>query len=230
MVDVLPLPARSLERRHGFKSPCLFCYYRNMKSMWIVGVDEVGRGPVAGPVTVCVCAISKKCYKKSDWGGLTDSKKMTRVQRELWAQKAVQLQKEGKIRYVVISKSAKVVDSKGIQHTIRSCIVEGFEKLALDQKEVTVFLDGGLRAPEMYKNQTTIIKGDLKERSISLASVIAKVSRDAYMTKMSKKYPQYGFEIHKGYGTQAHYSAILKHGITTLHRHSYLTRIKSTVK
>ena len=193
---------------------------------WIVGVDEVGRGPVAGPVTVCVCAISKEWYKKkSASAGLTDSKKMTAKNREVWYEKALTLQKEGHIRFAVISKNARVVDTKGIQYAIRACIAEGFEKLALDPKEVTIFLDGGLKAPKEYTHQTTIIKGDLKEKSISLASVIAKVSRDAYMTKMAKKYPGYGFEAHKGYGTKAHYKAILKHGITPLHRKSYLKRL-----
>ena len=201
---------------------------------WIVGVDEVGRGPIAGPVSVCVCAISKEWYKKksASWlsAGLTDSKKMTAKNREVWYEKARTLQKEGHIRLVVISKNARVIDTKGIQYAIRACIAEGFEKLALDPKEVTIFLDGGLRAPENYKNQTTIIKGDLKEKSISLASVIAKVSRDAYMVKMTQKYPDYGFEKHKGYGTKEHYTAIAKKGIISLHRKLYLTKIKDSVK
>lgn len=214
--------------------PCLFCYHSDMKSKWIVGVDEVGRGPVAGPVSVCVCAISVDCYKKmsTSWRrqGLTDSKRMTPKQRELWYEKAKILQKEGVVRYEVVSRSAGTIDKKGIQVAIRECIAEGFEKLALDPKEIVVYLDGGLRAPEMYKNQTTIIKGDLTERSISLASVIAKVSRDAYMAKMAKKYPGYGFENHKGYGTKAHYKAILKQGTTKLHRKLYLTKMNNSVK
>jgi ribonuclease HII len=206
----------------------------NMKSKWIVGVDEVGRGPVAGPVSVCVCAISLDYYKKmsANWRrtGLTDSKKMTAKNREAWYEKACILQKEGHICFAVISKSAKVIDTRGIQYAIRACIAEGFEKLSLDPKKTFVYLDGGLCAPEMYKNQTTIIKGDLTERSISLASVIAKVTRDAYMVKMAKKYPLYGFGAHKGYGTRAHYIAIAKKGIISLHRKSYLTKMKYAVK
>jgi ribonuclease HII len=214
--------------------PCLFCYHRGMKSKWIVGVDEVGRGPVAGPVSVCVCAISVDCYKKmsASWRrqGLTDSKKMTSKQREVWYEKAKVLQKNGDIQYVVVSRSASTIDNKGIQVAIRECIAKGFEKLDLNPKDTTVYLDGGLRAPAEYENQTTIIKGDIKERSISLASVIAKVTRDAYMVKMAKKYPLYGFGAHKGYGTRAHYIAIAKKGIISLHRKSYLTKIKYTVK
>ena len=156
----------------------LFCYDMDMK--WIVGVDEVGRGPIAGPVSVCVCAISADCYKKmsDSWRreGLTDSKKVSPKQREWWYEKAKVLQKEGSIYYAVISRNACIIDKKGIQQAIRECIAEGFEKLSLELKETIVYLDGGLKAPMEYKNQTTIIKGDLKEPSISFASVIAKLS------------------------------------------------------
>ncbi len=195
---------------------------------WIVGVDEVGRGPIAGPVTVCVCAISKECYKKYDWHGLTDSKKMTQKKREVWYQKAKILKKERRIFFAVISRSAKDVDRKGIQKTIRECIDEGFHLLNFSPKEVMVYLDGGLIAPQEYK-QKTIIKGDIKEKSISLASVIAKVSRDTYMTMQAKKYPSYGFEQHKGYGTSAHYEAIKKYGTVTIHRNTYLKKYKNNI-
>jgi ribonuclease HII len=201
-----------------------------MKTRWIVGVDEVGRGPVAGPVSVCVCAIQNELYRKKIWKELTDSKKMSPKQREFWCEKAQVFQKEGGMRFVVISRNAKIIDKKGIQQSIRECISEGFEKLSLDPQECIVFLDGGLSAPTIYKNQTTVIHGDLKERSISLASVIAKVSRDAYMVKMAKKYPYHGFEKHKGYGTKDHYEAITKNGISPLHRASYLTNMKNGVK
>ncbi|MBI3634379.1 MAG: hypothetical protein HY228_02050 [Candidatus Yonathbacteria bacterium] len=88
-----------------------------------------------------------------------------------------------------------------------------------------VLLDGGLRAPARYKNQKTIIKGDEKELVIALASIVAKVARDARMVKLGKKFPQYGFEKHKGYGTRAHYKAIKKHGITKHHRKSFLKNV-----
>ncbi len=90
--------------------------------------------------------------------------------------------------------------------------------------KVKVFLDGGLRAPAHYKNQKTIIKGDEKELVIALASIVAKVTRDALLVKLGKKFPVYGFEKHKGYGTCAHYLAIKKHGITAHHRTSFLKK------
>lgn len=85
-----------------------------------------------------------------------------------------------------------------------------------------VLLDGGLRAPVHYTNQQTIIKGDEKELVIALASIVAKVTRDKRMVALAKKFPAYGFEKHKGYGTRAHYEAIKKHGITPHHRKSFL--------
>ena len=95
------------------------------------------------------------------------------------------------------------------------------------QKEIQtsllqIFLDGGLHAPVEYVNQETIIRGDELHPVISLASIVAKVSRDAIMTKYSKNYPEYGFEKHSGYGTKAHYEAIKKHGQTPIHRRSFI--------
>lgn len=193
---------------------------------WIIGVDEVGRGPVAGPVSVCVCAISFSLYRKNIWDGLTDSKKMSPKKRELWYKKAKEFEKDEGIRFSVISRNALLIDKKGIQSALRECITEGFEKIAISPKDSEVYLDGGLTAPKKYVRQTTLIKGDSKEKSISLASVIAKVVRDNYMSRIAKKYPEYGFEKHKGYGTKNHYNVILKKGITPLHRKSFLLSIK----
>ena len=82
-------------------------------------------------------------------------------------------------------------------------------------------LDGGLKAPEEYKNQKTIIKGDVKEQVIALASICAKVSRDRKMRGWAKKHPNYGFDVHKGYGTKRHYEAIQMHGLLPLHRKTF---------
>jgi len=86
-------------------------------------------------------------------------------------------------------------------------------------------LDGGLHAPKEYTNQETIIKGDEKEMIISMASVAAKVVRDREMVEMAQKYPEYGLEKHKGYGTKAHYENIRKNGISPIHRVTFLTRL-----
>ena len=196
------------------------CYIDTMK--WVIGIDEVGRGPLAGPVYVCAAAIPVNEYKKREWLGLNDSKKMSANAREQWF-----LGVELPIRYEVASRTAKMIDRKGIAVCIRECITETLEKLALSPKDCTVLLDGGLKAPIQYKNQTTIIKGDSKEKIISLASVIAKVKRDHYMITLHKKYPRYTWNKNKGYGTLVHRAAIKKWGLTSFHRISFLKNIIS---
>lgn len=210
--------------RQLLKTPCQsiwqgFCYYVGMK--WIVGIDEVGRGPVAGPVAVCACAVSVAEYKKINWRGLSDSKKMTVKARNEWFKKALEL----KIRHSVVYKSSVFIDKKGISFAIRSCISEGLKNIKLKPKDCLILLDGSLKAPSEYKNQKTIIRGDQKEKIISLASVIAKVSRDKKMESLHKKHPKYNWARNKGYGTRQHYQAIQKHGLTKLHRQTFLTKI-----
>jgi ribonuclease HII len=100
------------------------------------------------------------------------------------------------------------------------------EKLGVTAHRSKVLLDGSLKAPRRYVNQKTIIRGDDIEPVISLASICAKVLRDRKMTRLAKKYPRYGFEVHKGYGTKAHYKAIKKHGFSQEHRRSFLKVVK----
>lgn len=192
---------------------------------WIVGIDEVGRGPVAGPVAVCVCTIPVSEYKKLSWGKLNDSKKMSPKLRELWSKKAHKMKKDSKLKFSVIYRSAIFIDRNGISTSIKSSIAEGLQKLNLKPNDCQVLLDGSLKAPKEYKNQKTIIKGDQKEKIISLASVIAKVDRDKKMNSFHKKYPKYLWSKNKGYGTREHYKAIHKYGLTILHRKSFLTKI-----
>lgn len=192
---------------------------------YIIGIDEVGRGPIAGPVTVCACVISLTDYKKIKWSGLDDSKKLSQKNREAWHQKSKELKKKGLINYAVIYKSSIFIDKRGISLAIKECIAEALEKLNLNPKDCKVLLDGSLKAPKEYKNQKTIIKGDQKEKIISLASVIAKVSRDRKMELLHKKYPKYNWLKNKGYGTVEHYKALKKYDHTNLHRKSFLTKI-----
>ncbi len=196
---------------------------------YIVGIDEVGRGPLAGPVCVCAFMAKHKLapLKFKVQSGklkelpLRDSKKLSKLQRELWFTEIKKLQKEGKCDFVVSMVSAQKIDKIGIAPAIRFALARSLYKL--EAKHYTlVFLDGGLKAPIEYKNQQTIIKGDEKIPVISLASICAKVMRDNHMQKMAKKYPKYGFENHVGYGTRAHYVAIKKHGVTEIHRRSFL--------
>lgn len=188
---------------------------------YVVGIDEVGRGPIAGPVSVCVCMMTRTHYSRMQWKRLTDSKKMTPKARMVWAKEAEHLRVRGVLKYSVISVSAEMIDKKGISHALRSCIRRGLTILSVDPKNTTVLLDGSLYAPEGFI-QKTIIKGDQKEPIISLASVIAKVTRDAYMMRLHKTYPLYGWAQNKGYGTKKHYEALTRYGRTPLHRKTFL--------
>jgi ribonuclease HII len=198
---------------------------KSKKQAWIVGIDEVGRGPLAGPVTVCAVATPYASYKKARWAGLTDSKQLSPKQREVWHAKARALEQEGTITIALVSQTAAQIDRKGISSCIRACIAKSLEILNLDPTKTKVLLDGGLKAPLEYVDQTTVIKGDQKHKIISLASVIAKVTRDAYMAKMDATYPGYGWARNKGYGTASHYKALKKLYITRLHRKSFLKGI-----
>lgn len=199
------------------------CYYESMK--WVIGIDEVGRGPLAGPVYVCAVAMPEKAYKSMRWGILNDSKQMTVKHREQWSKEAKLLEQKGAIKIALARRTALQIDAKGIAVCIRECIAENLKKLALDPKDCNVLLDGSLKAPLEYKKQQTIIKGDSKEKIISLASVVAKVARDAYMVSLHKKHPAYGWDKNKGYGTLAHRVALKKKGATILHRRSFLSRL-----
>lgn len=171
--------------------------------------------------------IKKKTSKKTKKVELTlrDSKKLNARTRELWYAKILQWQKEGKLDVVVTSISANEIDSKGLAPAIKKALLTSIKKVKLDPKDCTVLLDGGLHAPLEYTDQTAIIKGDEKHAVIALASIYAKVTRDSYMHKQAKLYPEYGFDKHVGYGTSAHYKAIKKNGLTPLHRRSFLKKL-----
>ena len=184
---------------------------------YIIGIDEVGRGPIAGPVTVGAVLLPNS-YSWHDFKGLKDSKKLTKKDREVWFS---QVRGMGGISYKVSSVSEKVIDKKGIVYSIRLAILRSLNKLDVNPKECLVLLDGGLCAPKKFVYQKTIIRGDEKEYSIALASIMAKVTRDRKMVQLSKKYPEYGFDSHKGYGTKRHYEEIKKHGMCDIHRRSF---------
>lgn len=199
-----------------------FCYNQIMQT--IVGIDEAGRGPIAGPVAVATLKFKITNYKlriRNTGITLRDSKKLTKIQRECWFSQIKHWQKEGILDFAVTMISAKEIDRIGINPAIAKALANCLKKLKIKHTEQIV-LDGGLKALFIYTNQTTIIKGDEKEPVISCASICAKVLRDKYMTTIGKKYPGYGFDVHKGYGTKAHYLAIDKYGLSPLHRKTYI--------
>ncbi|MHB1316449.1 MAG: ribonuclease HII [Minisyncoccota bacterium] len=198
-------------------------------SKWIIGIDEVGRGPLAGPVTLCAMKIEVEMYRKlqknKDLPRLgKDSKKLSKKDREKYSKILCELALEKKIYFTIVMQSNAVIDTKGLSYAIRKALSVCLQKVGA-KKEDHILLDGGLKAPIEFTNQKTIIKGDEKHRVIAWASILAKVHRDNYMTKMAKKYPEYGFERHVGYGTKLHREAIKKHGASLIHRKSFLKNI-----
>ena len=236
----------------------------------IVGIDEVGRGPLAGPVTVCVVVCENQMYTKLKRDKNLpplgkDSKKLLPTERQKYAKYLKSLMSRRHldtdsyrgetsvtsvkypigISYGVVHVSNKMIDKKGISFCIREAIEKGLKKLKINPvrgregpqrasasngikpKQTEIRLDGLLKAPKEFKNQKTIIKGDEKEKIITWASILAKVSRDALMVRMSKKYPKYGFEMHKGYGTAMHRKMIKKYGLSAIHRRSFCKNIKN---
>lgn len=193
------------------------------QTQYIVGVDEVGRGPLAGPVAVCA-AMVEKGFDFSIFPFLTDSKKLSEKRREVIFDHAMNLQSQGLLRFAVQFESAETIDAHGIQEAIQRALCSALANIEASHKSAHVFLDGNLKAPEQFE-QETIIGGDGKVAIISLASVLAKVSRDRVMVDLCKEYPEYAFSKHKGYGTKAHIEAVKGYGPSVEHRKTFLTRI-----
>lgn len=197
------------------------------KITWHIGIDEVGRGPIAGPVTIGVFAVRENVLKEKKIMDILrrvkDSKQLTVLQRENLFRDIQNLtRKRDGVLYRTVSISAKDIDERGIAACIRTAIARGLSKIPGDVDNVSIKLDGGLQAPERFAYQETIIKGDQKEPLISAASIVAKVARDRYMIRMDAVFPGYGFAQHKGYGTRQHYKAIKKNGMCELHRTTWI--------
>lgn len=193
--------------------------------MYTLGIDEVGRGPLAGPVAVGVVrtSLTRKEYTKLLFG-IRDSKKSKKTEREEWYTKALQWKKQKIFNWDVTFKSAYFIDTKGIVPAIRECVQEGIKKVKGEYMD-EYLLDGGLKLSREYRFQKTIIKGDSKEPLIALAATIAKVVRDKCMDQLSKKYIQYAFELNKGYGTKKHRDQIKKFGLSKIHRKTFCKKI-----
>lgn len=190
----------------------------------IVGVDEAGRGPLAGPVAIGVVRAAEGFDILAAFPGLNDSKKLSEKKREALFALLQEAIRDGRVRASVTLVSAAAIDGKGIAHALMHGVAKGVRALLPNPEEGKVFLDGSLKAPAEYA-QETVIGGDATVPAIMLASIAAKVTRDRYMKKLDAAYPAYGFAIHKGYGTKAHCAAIRQHGPSAVHRRSFLRNI-----
>ena len=180
---------------------------------YICGVDEAGRGPLAGPV----CAAAVILPRDLEIPGLTDSKKLTdKKRRELFP-----IIKEQAIAYGIGFASEQEIDEINILQATFLAMQRAIDQL--EGKADLALIDGN-RQRDFGLPAVTVVKGDSLSASIAAASVLAKVTRDDLMLEMAEIYPEYGFEIHKGYGTKAHYEALRKHGASPIHRQSFLKK------
>lgn len=185
---------------------------------FLLGVDEAGRGPLAGPVAVGIVIAPRGFDIAKAFPGVADSKKLSEGKRE---EIFKILKNQDKVRWCVRYASHESIDRVGMTRVVRAAIGRGVRWLSPEPAGAKVLLDGLLHAPPEYA-QETIIGGDDSEPIISLASIAAKVSRDRLMYRLAKLYPEYQFEKHKGYGTALHYDMLKKYGPSVIHRRSYL--------
>ena len=179
----------------------------------ICGVDEAGRGPLAGPV----CAAAVILPKGLEIPGLNDSKKLTdKRRREL-----MPVIKEQALAYGIAFVSHTEIDEINILQATFLAMERALAELKI--KPNLALIDGN-RQKDFGINVETVVKGDSRSANIAAASVLAKVTRDDYMEAMAQEYPGYGFEIHKGYGTKAHYEALRNLGPCPIHRMSFLKK------
>lgn len=179
----------------------------------ICGVDEAGRGPLAGPV----CAAAVILPEHLEIPGLTDSKKLTdKKRRELFP-----VIKEQAIAYGIGLASEQEIDGINILQATFLAMERALAQLTV--KPDLALIDGN-REKDFGIPVKTVVKGDSLSANIAAASVLAKVTRDDLMIEMARTYPEYGFEIHKGYGTKAHYAALTEHGASPIHRMSFLKK------
>ena len=205
------------------------------KIRYLVGIDEVGRGPLAGPVTLGAFVVSSSSRdaieKDFHHLGVKDSKMLSPHRREFLVEKVRETylkKKENDVFLFLFSQSARVIDEKGIALAIRKAIAHLVRKVERgtesSREEIFFFLDGSLSLEGIAPHFETIVHGDRENILIAASSVFAKVHRDALMLRYAKKYPHYGFEKHKGYGTAFHREQIAKYGPSPIHRVSWIKK------
>ncbi|MBI4086121.1 MAG: ribonuclease HII [Candidatus Liptonbacteria bacterium] len=233
--------------RASFKSLSTRYKFSNQRygARYSVGIDEVGRGALAGPVTVAVACIPDDLrIENQGWGNLKDSKKLSPAQRKKWF---AYFRNQPALCYSIARVYPRGVERLNISNAANRAATKACNRLLRKReiKKFRIFLDGGLYLEDKSEKvrilmrkgaknfrkdsrvnsrhfASTIIKGDEKITAIAIASIIAKVDRDGYMERLSKKHPRYGFEIHKGYGTKKHFSAIRRYGPSKAHRLTFL--------
>ena len=206
----MKLPSKQIEKR----------IFRSGYDL-IIGVDEVGVGSLAGPVVVCAVAITNNFYNKNHrkLRRLRDSKLLQAKHREKFAE---QLKKEKDFTFVVTSSSNKEIDRLNIYQATRKAMRKAVGRLESNfPLRKIVLVDGNTKIKGLEMDQKTIVKGDRKVFAIACASIIAKVFRDKMMINYARRFPGYGFERHKGYGTKEHQTQLASLSFCEIHRKSF---------
>ncbi len=195
----------------------LWTYFKH-----VAGLDEAGRGALAGPVAVgAVILPDDGSFLFQALAGVRDSKQMTPLRRETLAPRI----KEVALAWSVAFASAGEIDSLGIVRATRTAAIRALNGLSISPQYLLT--DFHLELPQLDLSQTSIVKGDAQCLSIAAASVLAKTARDELMRKLDSQYPDYGLGKHKGYGTQAHRSALKRWGYTSIHRKTFILKENS---
>ncbi len=179
----------------------------------VCGIDEAGRGPLAGPVYAAAVILPKGHIVE----GVNDSKKISEKKRNLLFDKII----DECVCYSIGTASEQEIDEINI---LQATFLAMRRAVAGLEIKPDIALVDGNKKPGLDIAEQTIVKGDSKSANIAAASIIAKVSRDRYMLEMSEKYPEYQFEKHKGYGTKLHYEMIEKYGVSPIHRKTFLKK------
>jgi len=194
---------------------------------FVIGCDEAGRGPLAGPVVAAACVLDPKTIgkrrSKNKWyARVRDSKTIPELEREILCAKIL----ENTLAHGIGVVSEREIDKLNIHNAsllaMQRAVTELVKRLNLKSKKLFLFLDGRFEIPEVKLEQRAIIGGDAKVLSISAASILAKVHRDNMMRELDGRFPGYGFARHKGYGTREHQNALKKLGISLVHRRSFV--------
>ncbi len=198
----------------------LYEFDRSLRNGRIIcGVDEAGRGPLAGDVYAAAVIFDEDTVIE----GINDSKKLSEKKREILFDEITEKAKA----FCIAAASVQEIEQINILNAAMLAMKRAVE--GLDIKPELALIDGN-KAPELDNISTeAVVKGDAKSQSIAAASILAKVARDRYMKELDKLYPQYMFSKHKGYGTKLHYEMIEKYGISPVHRPSFLKKVLNNV-
>ena len=185
----------------------------------VIGLDEVGRGPLAGPVVSCALIFINKNIDERELYFIDDSKKISHKKKILAMHKILNLKKENKIKYSIGMSSVEEIDRYNILEATKISMARAVKKINIFPAQLII--DGNFNLEIKGYFSESIIKGDQKSLTIAAASIIAKVHRDRYMKFLSYKFPYYNWQSNAGYGTKKHIEAIYKEGITSHHRKSF---------